>query len=273
MALEDILIIKFGGEVVDSANDLSNLLDSVQQLYKQGEKIVLVHGGGPRASQLSQQLGIVPNKVGGRRITDAPTLEVMKMTLPGLISSDILCMMKAKKIPSCSLSGISLFQAQKRPPVVVSGSNQEKIDFGFVGDVHGVDIELLQMYINNNIIPVISPLCSSDKGVGLNINADTVATSLALHTKAKGIVLITKVGAVFKNIDDQSTKISTLTIEQAKKCIADGIIQGGMIPKIEECFKLLHNGLSRVHIVGTQTNKTLLNEIVTPGSEGTVLTS
>jgi acetylglutamate kinase len=271
MALENTTVIKFGGEIVDNTTDLNNLLDSVKQLQHMGEDIILVHGGGPRASKLSKKLGIEPHKIGGRRVTDKETLDVMKMALPGLINSDILCMMKEKKIKATSLSGVSLFHTKKRPPLIISGSQGKMVDFGYVGDVYGVDIDLLSLFVNNKVIPVISPLCCDNSGMGLNINADAVATSLALHINAKRLVLITKIGGVFKDINDPDSKISSLTIRQAQQCIKDKIIQDGMIPKIEECFKLLDHGLKQVHIVGTQNSETLLNEIKTAGSEGTVI--
>jgi acetylglutamate kinase len=271
MAINDVIVIKFGGEITDTPSDLSNLLDSVKILHEKGQRVVLVHGGGPRANHISKEFGITPIKVGGRRVTDRETLDVVKMVLPGIINSDILAMAKSKSIPAVSLSGISLFTAKKRPPLVVSGSNGEKIDFGYVGDIHGVNEDILSTLLSNNLIPVISPLCSDDSGVQLNINADTVACSLAYYIKAKGLTLITKVGGVFRDINDSDSLIHSLNINEAKQCIQDGVIQGGMIPKIEETFRLLENGLERVYVVGTTTDKTLLNAIENPGSEGTYI--
>ncbi len=268
--MQKTLVIKFGGEIVENENDLNNLLDSVKQLYLQNN-IILVHGGGPLATSLSKRLGVVPNKIGGRRVTDKETLEIIKMTLPGIVNSNILAMMKSKKLPGVSLSGITLFTAKKRPPRLISGAGDKKIDLGFVGDIIDVNQNILNTLFAAKLIPVISPLCADEQGVCLNINADTVATSLAHKIKADQLVLITKIGGVFKDIKNPQSKIDKLNITQAKQAIADGIIQGGMIPKIEESFKLLEKQLNWVHIVGTAKPETLLNEINNPGSEGTAI--
>ncbi len=267
------IVIKFGGEIVEDPTDLNNLLTSVKQLHLQGEKIILIHGGGPLASSLSQRLGITPKKVGGRRVTDTETLEVMKMVLPGIINSNILALLKKKEVPCSTLSGINLFHAEKRPPKIVSGSGGKEIDFGAVGDLISVDTTLINLLLTANIIPVISPLCASNQGHCLNINADTIATFIAANTDAKDLVLITKVGAVFEDINNPQSKIDQLSVAQAQEKIAQGVIQGGMIPKLEESFPLLKKQLKKIHIVGTANTTTLLNEIKEPGSEGTVIHS
>ena len=266
------IVIKFGGEIVESSPDLDNLIHSVKALHQRGEKIILVHGGGPLASSLSTRLGLVPKKVGGRRVTDADALEVVKMVLPGIINSNILAILKKNSLNGAAVSSISLFKAVKRPPCIVSGSNGEKVDFGFVGDVVSMDTKHIDILLNENIIPVVSPLCAGDNGDCLNINADTIATSIASNTNAKDLVLITKIGAVFEDINNPSSKIKTLSVLEAKQKIEQKIIQGGMIPKLEECFPLLAQQLKMIHIVGTDKKETLLSEIENPGSEGTVIT-
>lgn len=265
------IVIKFGGEVVESENQLKNLASSIRELHSRGEKLILVHGGGPIASKLSKRLDLVPTMVGGRRVTCSETLEVMKMTLPGIVNSNVIAILNGLKLPAVSVSGISFINAIKRPPKAVSGSEGKLIDFGHVGDVIDIDPQLLNDLLEKGYIPVVSPLSADSDGNMLNINADTIASEIAKRVKAKDLVLITAIGGVFKDIDDKSSKYSQISLDEGKELIKEGIIQGGMIPKLEEGFKLLEENLNAFHIVGTNTEKCVLNEIETPGSIGTAI--
>jgi acetylglutamate kinase len=265
------IVIKFGGEVVESPQQISNLISSIKELHQQNEHIVLVHGGGPIASSLSKKLGISPNMIGGRRVTCSDTLEVMKMTLSGIVNSNILSLLKKHNLPGVCASSISFVDASKRPPKVVSGSDGKTVDFGHVGDVNSVDPNLLNHLLSGNFIPVVTPLsCDSDGNI-LNINADTIAVQIASHLNAKKLVLVTAIGGVFKDITDPDSKFKKLNIAEAKNLIQDGTIQGGMIPKLEEGFKLIDKGMNSFHIVNTETPSTLLDEIIHPGSQGTAV--
>ncbi len=269
--MSEAIVIKFGGEIAETPTLLSNLSSSIKELVNQGEKIILVHGGGPAATKLSKTLGIEPKMVGGRRVTCEKTLDVMKMSLAGTINSDILAMLKKHKVIALSASGISFLNAKKRPPKAVSGSNGEIIDFGFVGDITSVDTFALESLINNNIVPVVNPLSCDENGQVLNINADTISVQIAKAIKAKKLVLITEVGGVFKDINDKSSRYSTLTHQEAKKLIADKIVEGGMIPKLEEGFTLFQGDLDVFHICGISKPEELLQEIKMPGSFGTAI--
>lgn len=266
-----LTVLKFGGEIADSKVQLQNLVYSIQQLLNLGEKIVLVHGGGPAASELSKKLGIDSQFVGGRRVTDLATLEVMKMTLPGIINSNVLSMCTKNKVNAVAVSGLSVIKAKKRAPKAVSGSHGEVIDFGFVGDITGIESKLLFDLLEKNYLPVVSPLACDDEGQVLNINADTVAVQIAKYIKADRFIFITAVGGVFKKLEDKSSRFSTLTVAEAKEQIENGTIAGGMIPKLEEAFELLSGKLSTFHIVGLNTDQDVLNEIQKPGSVGTAI--
>lgn len=266
-----LTVLKFGGEIADNKEQLQNLIFSIKELMNQGEKIVLVHGGGPSATDLSKKLGMESKFVGGRRVTDEATLEVMKMTLPGLINTNVLSMCKKNNVNAVSVSGLSVINAKKRLPKAVSGSNGEVIDFGFVGDITSIQTKLLQDLLEKNYLPVINPLASDEIGQVLNINADTVAVKIAESLKADKFIFITAVGGVFKTLEDKNSRFSNLTIDQARAEIEKGTIQGGMIPKLEEAFSLLSGKLSSFHIVGLFSDKDVLNEIKSPGSIGTVI--
>ncbi|MBF0207848.1 MAG: acetylglutamate kinase [Oligoflexia bacterium] len=269
---DSLTVIKFGGEILETAQQLENLAQSLQSLHQQNEQIVLVHGGGPQATKLSTRLGITHKMVGGRRITDSETLEVMKMVLPGVVSSNLLALLKKYQLPGVAVSGINIIQAKKRPPKVVSGSGGELVDFGLVGDIIDVDTSLILHLLQGRYIPIVTPLSADNNGQILNINADTVAVKLAKKLKVSRFVTITQVGGVYQNLEDKNSKFSQLTTNEAKQKIADGVIQGGMIPKIEEGLDLLQDGqLDSFHIVGLDSAEALLCEIKNPGSVGTAI--
>ncbi|MEI8348241.1 MAG: acetylglutamate kinase [Pseudomonadota bacterium] len=265
------ILIKFGGEVANTLDQFNNLIHSIEVLHQQKDKIVIVHGGGPQATDLSTKLNLTPRFVGGRRITDAETLEVMKMTLAGVINSDILAKFRSRALPGAAVSGITVVMAKKRPPKAVSGSNGEVIDFGLVGDILEIDTGVIELLINNNFIPVISPLSCDSQGLILNINADTVAVAIARKLRVDKFIFITSVGGVFQDISNKNSRFTTLSVSQAKEKIKNGVIQGGMIPKLEESFSLLEDGLGSFHIVGVDSPDGLSREINRPGTVGTAL--
>ncbi|MBF0312425.1 MAG: acetylglutamate kinase [Oligoflexia bacterium] len=269
--MSNITVIKFGGEIIDSLDQLDNLAIAIKSLYEQGQHVVLVHGGGPQASKLSTRLGLSPKMVGGRRVTDAETLEVMKMTLPGIVNSNILSILKKHHLPGASVSGISVVNAKKRPPKAVTGSNGEVVDFGFVGDIINIDTTIIHHLLSGRFIPVVGPLSADDQGQVLNINADTVAVKIAKKLQAQKFVAVTQVGGVFQNLEDKNSRFAMLTLQEAKQKIADGVIKGGMIPKLEEGFELLQDQLDSFHIVGLDSADGLLSELTKPGSIGTAI--
>ena len=269
--MSELIVIKFGGEIVESSDTLENLASSVAKFYKQGHQVVLIHGGGPVATKLSQQLNIIPNMVGGRRVTCEKTLEVMKMTLPGIVNSNVLAVLKKHQVPGIAVSGISFIDAVIRPPRAVSGSQGQLINFGYVGDVTNVKPQLLIDLLALKYIPVISPLCADAQGQVLNINADTVAVQIALAIKAKRFVAITKVGGVYRDLDDKQSRFGKLTMQEVRQLIEQQVIQAGMIPKLEEGMKLLEGGASSFHIVGVERPDSIAQEIDAPGSVGTVI--
>ncbi len=258
------IVIKFGGEIVENPHELQNLLSSVRLLHQQGESLILVHGGGPGATKLSQRLGIETRMHEGRRITSDATIEVMKMALPGIMNSNILAAMRSKNLPGVAANAITFVQATRRPP-------RQNIDYGLVGDIQSVDPALLHLLLDHHLIPVVAPLCADSAGTILNVNADTVAAHLTKATLAKRLVMVTSVGGVYLDLKNRDTKLSTLTTQQAQELIANGAIHSGMIPKIEEGLALLAQHLDTYHIVGVGQTDELLAEMERPGSRGTVI--
>jgi len=262
------IVVKLGGDVFEPAS-LAAVAAELPAVVAAGWRPLLVHGGGPQATALSERLGLTPVLVGGRRVTDASTLDVMKMTVAGKLNVDLVAALRAAGVPAVGLAGSSgVVRAAKRPPRVVAGGGDAPVDFGWVGDVTGFDLTLLTLLRDAGYLPVVASLGLADGGVCLNINADVVASQLAAAAGAAALVAITRVGGVRRDKDDPASRIPRLTVAQARAAIADGTVRGGMIPKLEEAFAPLGAGVPAVHIVAPGE---LVAALSTPGATGTVL--
>ena len=191
-----------------------------------------MHGGGPQATELGRRLGLEPRLVGGRRITDAPTLDVMKMVVAGRLNVDLVAALRAAGVPAVGLAGSSgVIRAHRRPPRAVSGSDGAAVDFGLVGDVDGFDRALLDALDAAGYLPVVACLGAGAGDEVLNINADVVASQLAAAVGAAALVACTAVGGVRRDKDDAGTRIARLTVAEARAAIADGTRAGGDDPE------------------------------------------
>ena len=267
-----LVVVKVGGEIVESAA-LSAVATDVARLVARGDRVVLIHGGGPQATALQRRLGQEPNIVGGRRITDEAALDVMKLVVGGRLNIDLCAALLRAGARPVGLHGASSLavEARRRPPRIVSGCGPEPIDFGLVGDVIGFNEELLALLLGAGFVPIIACLGAQVDGTVLNINADIIASQLARTMGADHLMLVTSTRGVLRNVEDPSTKIPTLTVAQAHAAIADGTVTGGMIPKLEESMRIIGDGVGSVHIVGQLEEGQLLSEIDAPGSVGTAL--
>jgi acetylglutamate kinase len=185
------------------------------------------------------------------------------------LNVDLVAALRADGVPAFGVSGASgVIRAHRRPPRVVSGAGDAPIDFGLVGDIDGFDVEMLDALDARDALPVLACLGADAGGMVLNINADVVASQLAAAVRAGALVACTSVGGVRRDKDDPATRLARLTVAEAKAAIADGTVQGGMIPKLEEAFAPLAAGVAAVHIVAPSEIATSLLE---PGSVGTLL--
>lgn len=271
-------VIKLGGELVQQREILDDIAQDVSLLFQIGIKILLVHGGGPQATELSEKLGITPRFFEGRRITDEATLEITKMVFAGKINHEILTMLRKYGAKSVGLSGIDgdVVIAKRRAPVEVVNretGERDNIDYGHVGDITKINAELLNILLENNYIPVISSLADDGEGNILNINADTVASQVAVSVRADKYVTMTNVGGILRDLDDPGSRISAISKGEALKLIEDGTIKGGMIPKIKECIRAVDMGVNRVHILNGLNKNSLLIEVFTKTGNGTMIVS
>jgi acetylglutamate kinase len=265
-------VVKIGGELAsDRAKLAGSVGAAVRAFLEAGIRVAVVHGGGPQATELQKKLGLQPKMVGGRRVTDEATLEVMKMSLAGQVSVDVAAAFRLAGVPALCTTGVSagLVEAVKRPPKVISGAGPDPVDLGLVGDVAGVDVGLFERIAAAGLVPVLGSLAGDGQGNVFNINADTVATRLAARLKAAKLFLVSNVPGVLANKDDPSTRLPTLTPSEARAKIASGVIQGGMIPKVEESLEMLEEGIEAIHIVGISPLEALMGEAAQPGRFGT----
>ncbi len=266
------VVVKVGGAVVGSP-ELPALAADIRELVARGAEVTVVHGGGPQASDLSKKLGLEVKQVGGRRITDAATLDVMKMTIAGRVNVDLCAALVAAGVRPVGLHGASglVVRAVKRPPRVVSGGGPDPIDFGHVGDVTGFNLELLALLWRGGYVPVVACLGADEAGNVYNINADVVGNQLAGAVAADHLFLVTSAPGVLRDVADPSSRLPLLTVAEAKRAIADGVVTGGMIPKLEEAIAVLGTGVKSIHIVGKLRPRDLLLATEQPGSVGTTL--
>ena len=246
-----IAVIKVGGDVLLDQAEREGLAQNISDLRSKAWQIVLLHGGGPQVNTLQEKHGLVPNKVAGRRITSTEDLVVVKQAIAGEVNVNLTSALIRAGLPALGCHGASgsLIQATKRPPVVVTGAGPDPIDFGEVGDVSGINTALLKGLLALDVIPVIATLGVASDGRIFNINADTSVVQIARELKADLLLLTTAVGAVFEDLKKPETRIKQVNRAQAKKLIDDGIIQGGMIPKVEEAMTLLSEGVGSIAIV------------------------
>jgi acetylglutamate kinase len=272
MSASEFVVIKLGGEVVASPA-MAVIAEDLSAMVRHGERVVLVHGGGPQATELQKRLGLVPTIVAGRRITDAETLEVMKMAVAGKVNVDACAALIAAGARPVGLHGASALaiRAVKRPPRVVSGAGPDPIEFGHVGDVAGINRELLELLASAGYLPVVACLGADERGNLFNINADIVANQVAIALDARALVLVSDVPGVMRDVADPASRIRRLTVADGQRAIADGVVTKGMIPKLEESFASLAQGVRAVHIVGRLERGQLTREVADPGSIGTVL--
>ena len=271
---ETLNIIKVGGGVVEDAASLASLLEQFAVL--QGRK-VLVHGGGRLATAMASSLGIESRMVGGRRITDEKMLQVVTMVYGGLVNKSIVAGLQAKGVKAIGLTGADgdVIRSHKRPlkRVKMDDGTEQMVDFGYVGDVDRVDALLLKQLIEGGTVPVVAPLTHDGEGHILNTNADTIAGSVACGLAEHYDVTLTfcfEKAGVLRDADDDGSVIPLINEEQFQQLTAEGIISGGMIPKVTGCADLVKGGVKRVFIIDGRVPHSILIEILTDEGIGTM---
>ena len=266
------IVVKLGGDVVASPA-MDAIARDVRELVEEWHRVAIVHGGGPQASALQKTLGQEPRIISGKRFTDEATLEVMKFVVAGQVNVDCCARLLAGGVMPVGLHGASghVIQARRRPPRALTGAGPEPVDLGLVGDVIGFNLGLLGDLWERRYVPVLACLGMSAEGQALNINGDTVASQLAGALRADALVLVTSTPGVLRQVSDPASRVPRMTRTEFERGVADGSISGGMIPKLEESFRVLAGGARSVVIVGKLGAGDLRRAVLEPGSVGTVL--
>ena len=272
---DKLFVVKFGGEITREREHLDAIAGDLTLLSLVGIRIIAVHGGGPQANELSELLGFKPTMVQGRRVTDEKALEVAKMVFAGKINVEILSSLRKHGGRGVGLSGVDagLIKARKRPITTVidkAGASTE-VDFGHVGDIESVDTELLLTLVNRGFVPVVSSLAADDDGNILNINADTIASEIAIKANAEKLISMTTVAGVYKDLATKDEVISVLTAAEARGLMKDGTVGEGMLPKMEACARAVEGGVREAHIINGLTRHSLLMEVFTKKGIGTMV--
>ena len=249
-----LAVVKVGGDILLDEIQRVGLAKNVIGLISENWRVVVLHGGGPQLSAMQSRCGIEPRKVAGRRITSQEDLVLVKQVLCGQVNVDLVSLMQAHGVNAFGCHGASgkLIQANKRPPIKVSGGGAEPIDFGEVGDVTLINTELLSSLLSADLVPVIASLGINANGDVFNINADTTVVQIARQMSAELLIFVTGIGGIFHNIKDPASCFTELDETTARQHIDNGIIVEGMIPKVEEALSLITSGVGTVAIVDTR---------------------
>lgn len=266
-------IVKIGGNVAENEEGLDRFCEEVALCAQVGIRVVMIHGGGKQASDLSEKLGIEPKIVSGRRVTDDKTLDVVKMTFAGKINTEILSCLRKSGVEAVGISGVDggVISARRRPPTEVHDSStgeSQMVDFGHVGDIDSVDVKLLRTLLESDFIPVVASLGADAEGKVLNINADTVASRICEAIGAEKLILVSDVDGI---LDSEGKLINRVTVPEVQELITSGVISGGMVPKAQAILNVLKGDVHSVHIINGTKASSLLTEIFTNTGCGTMI--
>lgn len=259
------LVIKYGGNAMTDETLKSQVMQDVALLRYVGIKPIVVHGGGPEITALMERLGHQPSFVGGLRVTDEATMEIVEMALAGKTNKSIVALLQRHGARAVGLSGKdgNLLEARKL--------QSERGDLGFVGEVTSVNAELLNLLADNGYVPVVCSVAGSPEGVSYNVNADHAAGAVAAAVGAAKLLILTDVPGLFADPADPSTLIHEMDITGARRMLESGAADRGMIPKLEACITALSAGVERCHLIDGRLPHALLMEVFTDTGIGTMI--
>ena len=265
-------VVKAGGGVFADPVAVRGLIEQIAILHYFGVRVVFVHGGGPQLTEITEALGVPTRMVQGRRVTDQKAIDATSMVLNGLINTRLLAYCREMDIDAVGISGVDagLIRAHKRPPVKLADTG-ETVDYGFVGDIDLVDDAVLKKLLDTGLMPVVSPLSADDKGVLLNINADTVAAAIGAALGAEKLILCTGAPGILANVADPRSVISYTDLEGLEKLRQSGAIKDGMLPKARAIESAIKGGVRRVHVISYDAPDSILTEVFTNEGLGTLI--
>ncbi|MBP0983743.1 MAG: acetylglutamate kinase [Oscillospiraceae bacterium] len=259
---DKVVVVKYGGNAMTNETLKQAVMQDIVLLSLVGIKVVLVHGGGPEINAMLKKINKPSEFVNGLRYTDEETIDIVQMVLAGKVNKDLVQLLQqagGKAIGLCGLDG-KLIQAEQLNP-----------DLGFVGEITDVNPEVINTALNNGYIPVISTVATGKNGEVYNINADTAAARIAAEMKAANLILLTDIKGLLEDKDDENTLIRTVGVSEVPYLKKQGIITGGMIPKIDCCVEAVRRGVKKTNIIDGRIPHSILIELLTDTGAGTMI--
>jgi acetylglutamate kinase len=268
-----IFVVKVGGAVFADPELTFALMEQIAILHYLGVRVVMVHGGGPQLTEVMNAMGVPTRMVQGRRITDEKSIDATSMVLSGLINTRILAICRNLEINAVGLSGVDagLVRAHRRPPSTLRAGDTETVDFGFVGDIDRIDTSVICTHLDNNLMPVISPLSADAQGQLLNINADTVAAAIGAALQAEKLILCTGAPGILDDLAKSGSVVSYTDLAGLNRMLEAGKIVAGMLPKVKAIDAAIRGGVRRVHVIGYHSPDSILAEVFTNEGTGTLI--
>jgi acetylglutamate kinase len=271
---DSVMVIKVGGNAMVNPQIMEDIIKDIVLLRYVGIKPVIVHGGGPEITDKMARLGKKAEFFQGLRITDDETMEIARMVLVGNINTKIVSLLGIFGGKGVGLTGYDgrmiMGHKQAAKHVIVDGVETE-VDIGWVGESEVINPEILHIMLEKGYIPVISPIAVDAKGNALNINADTVAGDIAAALHAKKLILMTDVSGLLREMNNPASRISRITLNDIDPLIEEGVIKGGMIPKIKGAAVAVKSGVEKAHIINGSVSHSMLLELFTDGGVGTMI--
>lgn len=257
-----VVVVKYGGNAMIDENLKQQVMEDIVLLWLIGVKIVLVHGGGPEISDIMQKLGKQPQFVDGLRVTDKETVDIVQMVLAGKVNKTLVNLLEMKGGKAMGISGMDgrLIEAECK---------DERL--GYVGSIKKINIKPVFDLLEKNYIPVISTVGCDRNGNTYNINGDTAASYIAGALGAERLIMMTDIAGLLHDKDDPSTLIAEVTVDEAQKLYEEGVISGGMIPKVQCCIEAIREGVKNVIIMDGRVPHSILMELLTDEGAGTMV--
>ncbi len=263
-----VVVVKYGGNAMGDPQMREKVIMDIALLKYLGMKPVVVHGGGPEIDRMLERLGKKASFNMGNRVTDWETMEIVEMVLGGKVNKELVSLLNKNGIRGVGITGkdSNLISARKK----YVHSDEGRIDIGHVGEVEGIDPKIVEEMLEIGVVPVIAPLGTDREGNTYNINADYVAGEMAGALRAERLILMTDTDGIYIDFNDKGSLIRRISEEEGRNLLNEGVVAGGMIPKVETCLNALGKGVERVHIVNGRREHSVLAEIFTEDGMGTM---
>jgi acetylglutamate kinase len=268
---DDTVVVKFGGSMMDDEQACRNILQDVAFMEVVGLRPVVVHGGGKAISRKMKETGLEPSFVQGHRVTDAASIRVVEQVLNHQVNPQLVAWLESFDCRARGIHGEDIVQATRR--IGTDPETGATVDWGFVGEPGGIDIEPVEAFLNSQMVPVITPLGRGDDGQIYNINADVAAAGIARALGARKLVFLSDVPGLLENPQDATTRISHVEVDEVQGLTDRGVISGGMLPKIGAGVQALQAGVKKVHFIDSSMPHSLLLELFTDKGVGTEIVS